>query len=168
MALVSARQVPHGALDPPAACQVGQHVGHRPVPRLHIHASSLRVTLAAPLTSRTGPVSRRNTSAPPARPPPARPPRPGAVVADADGHAPLTLDTALAAAPVTPGSPGPPTARGAPASPTPGIRPRPPRRPGLRPLVPAPRHGARRWCTTRCGNRVRAARARAARKAGSP
>ncbi|MEV6839133.1 ABATE domain-containing protein [Streptomyces sp. NPDC051133] len=29
-------------------------------------------------------------------------------------------------------------------------------------------HGARRWCTTKCGNRVRAARAYAARKAGSP
>ncbi|AKN73357.1 hypothetical protein QR97_29595 [Streptomyces sp. PBH53] len=28
-------------------------------------------------------------------------------------------------------------------------------------------HGARRWCTTKCGNRVRAARAYAARKAGS-
>ncbi|MGI3203433.1 CGNR zinc finger domain-containing protein [Streptomyces sp. GLT-R25] len=25
-------------------------------------------------------------------------------------------------------------------------------------------HGARRWCTTKCGNRVRAARAYAARK----
>ncbi|MFI0166099.1 ABATE domain-containing protein [Streptomyces sp. NPDC017095] len=29
-------------------------------------------------------------------------------------------------------------------------------------------HGARRWCTTKCGNRVRAARAYAARKASSP
>ncbi|MEU9478473.1 ABATE domain-containing protein [Streptomyces sp. NPDC048191] len=29
-------------------------------------------------------------------------------------------------------------------------------------------HGARRWCTTKCGNRVRAARAYAARKTGSP
>ncbi|MER6069049.1 ABATE domain-containing protein [Streptomyces sp. NPDC001817] len=29
-------------------------------------------------------------------------------------------------------------------------------------------HGARRWCTTKCGNRVRAARAYAARKSGSP
>ncbi|MFI0968136.1 ABATE domain-containing protein [Streptomyces sp. NPDC021080] len=29
-------------------------------------------------------------------------------------------------------------------------------------------HGARRWCTTKCGNRVRAARAYAARKADSP
>jgi predicted RNA-binding Zn ribbon-like protein len=29
-------------------------------------------------------------------------------------------------------------------------------------------HGARRWCTTRCGNRVRAARAYAARRTGSP
>ncbi|MFI1074514.1 ABATE domain-containing protein [Streptomyces puniciscabiei] len=29
-------------------------------------------------------------------------------------------------------------------------------------------HGARRWCTTKCGNRVRAARAYAARRAGSP
>ncbi|EST21606.1 hypothetical protein M878_36640 [Streptomyces roseochromogenus subsp. oscitans DS 12.976] len=29
-------------------------------------------------------------------------------------------------------------------------------------------HGARRWCTTKCGNRVRAARAYASRKAGSP
>ncbi|MFC0056336.1 CGNR zinc finger domain-containing protein [Streptomyces actinomycinicus] len=29
-------------------------------------------------------------------------------------------------------------------------------------------HGARRWCTTQCGNRVRAARAYATRKAGSP
>jgi predicted RNA-binding Zn ribbon-like protein len=29
-------------------------------------------------------------------------------------------------------------------------------------------HGARRWCTTKCGNRVRAARAYAARKGNSP
>ena len=29
-------------------------------------------------------------------------------------------------------------------------------------------HGARRWCTTQCGNRVRAARAYAARKGTSP
>ncbi|MCS0601888.1 ABATE domain-containing protein [Streptomyces sp. LP11] len=29
-------------------------------------------------------------------------------------------------------------------------------------------HGARRWCTTRCGNRVRAARAYAARKGDAP
>ncbi|MFH7335295.1 CGNR zinc finger domain-containing protein [Streptomyces sp. KHY 26] len=29
-------------------------------------------------------------------------------------------------------------------------------------------HGARRWCTTRCGNRVRAARAYAARRGTSP
>lgn len=29
-------------------------------------------------------------------------------------------------------------------------------------------HGARRWCTTKCGNRVRAARAYAARRAGAP
>ncbi|GAA2497839.1 hypothetical protein GCM10023100_63110 [Actinocorallia cavernae] len=29
-------------------------------------------------------------------------------------------------------------------------------------------HGARRWCTTQCGNRVRAARAYAARKSTSP
>ncbi|MEU8969916.1 ABATE domain-containing protein [Streptomyces monashensis] len=29
-------------------------------------------------------------------------------------------------------------------------------------------HGARRWCTTKCGNRVRAARAYAARKGAAP
>ncbi|MGW1053022.1 ABATE domain-containing protein [Streptomyces sp. NPDC001118] len=29
-------------------------------------------------------------------------------------------------------------------------------------------HGARRWCTTKCGNRVRAARAYAARKSAAP
>ncbi|MET8562762.1 CGNR zinc finger domain-containing protein [Streptomyces flaveolus] len=29
-------------------------------------------------------------------------------------------------------------------------------------------HGARRWCTTKCGDRARSARPYAARKAGSP